>query len=128
MRSRRVGPASAVAIALVVLPVLFFYSPLPAAIAQIVIDRSELVIESCEVRQPTAASALLRCKATTRVPWMPLRVVSDEATARISLRGGSVLGELTTPALDFGHGGSISALRHRTLHCQEHTTPPHVVL
>lgn len=110
--SGRIGPALLL-VALVSVPVLFFFSPLPAAYAQLVIDNSELLIDACEVREPTEDSAYVSCSARTRVPWMPLRIVSDKSTASVSLRGGSgglgrVLGNLTTPALDFGHGGSIA--------------------
>jgi hypothetical protein len=112
LKSSRRGPALLL-IALVSVPALFFFSPLPAACAQLVIDSSELLIDGCEVREPTAGSAYVSCSARTRVPWTPLRIVSDESTASVSLRGGggglgSVLGNLSTPALDFGHGGSIA--------------------
>lgn len=110
---RRLGPAGGVALGLVLLPVLVFFSPLPAAIAQLVVDRATLTVHACEVSEPTADSAHVSCSTSCSVPWLPVRVTADEATASVSRGGGGdnggggVLGHLMTPPLDFGLGGRI---------------------
>uniref|UniRef100_A0A7S3WS95 Uncharacterized protein n=1 Tax=Emiliania huxleyi TaxID=2903 RepID=A0A7S3WS95_EMIHU len=92
---------------LLLLPVLLLVSA--PVTAQLIVDSSELTVGLCEVSDPAADSAQVVCAVTARVPSLPMRVTADGTTARASRSaGGTSLGTLTVPAVDFGYGGDVA--------------------